>query len=165
MTLFRKFLILFRTLFFFIRPELYIKQAEAIGPRLFITHIRFPALQPHLPDARCRSSFAPTPSGHRLSRPPSHHQPLRAALPSEKRAPVPAPRCLQGAQPPDGYAILLDNLKQTTAELQNTYANLENVVDPDLIDYYIYQAKAVQMRYKFLLGCVKKIEGNYSLPS
>ena len=40
-------------------------------------------------------------------------------------------------QPPDGYAILLDNLKQTTAELQNTYANLENVVDPDLIDYYI----------------------------
>ena len=63
-------------------------------------------------------------------------------------------------QPPDGYAILLDNLKQTTAELQNTYA-----VDPDLIDYYIYQAKAVQMRYKFLLGCVKKIEGNYSLPS
>ena len=68
-------------------------------------------------------------------------------------------------QPPDGYAILLDNLKQTTAELQNTYANLENVVDPDLIDYYIYQAKAVQMRYKFLLGCVKKIEGNYSLPS
>ena len=58
-------------------------------------------------------------------------------------------------QPPDGYAILLDNLKQTTAELQNTYANLENVVDPDLIDYYIYQAKAVQMRYKFLLGCKK----------
>ncbi len=45
-------------------------------------------------------------------------------------------------QPPDGYAILLDNLKQTTAELQNTYANLENVVDPDLIDYYIYQAKS-----------------------
>ena len=68
-------------------------------------------------------------------------------------------------QPPDGYAILLDNLKQTTAELQNTYANLENVVDPGLIDYYLYQAKAVQMRYKFLLGCVKKIEGNYSLPS
>ena len=41
-------------------------------------------------------------------------------------------------QPPDGYAILLDNLKQTTAELQNTYAILENVVDPNLIDYNIY---------------------------
>ena len=69
------------------------------------------------------------------------------------------------SQVPDGYALLLDDLKQTTLELQNTYTNLENVVDPDLIDYYIYQAKAVQMRYKFLLCCVKKIEGNLSLPS
>ena len=42
MTLFRKFLILFRTLFFFIRPELYIKQAEAIDLRLFVTHIQSP---------------------------------------------------------------------------------------------------------------------------
>ena len=54
-------------------------------------------------------------------------------------------------QPPDGYAILLDNLKQTTAELQNTYANLENVVDPDLIDYYIYQAKAYRCAINFFL--------------
>ena len=37
-------------------------------------------------------------------------------------------------QPPDGYAILLDNLNQTTAALQNTYATLENVDDPELID-------------------------------
>lgn len=64
--------------------------------------------------------------------------------------------------PPDGYTKLLDNLKQTTTELQTAYENLENVVEPDLIDYYIYQAKAVQMRYKFLLGCVKKIEGSYT---
>lgn len=62
----------------------------------------------------------------------------------------------------DGYAILLDDLKKTTAELENTYTNLENVVDPDLIDYYIYQAKAVQMRYRFLLNCVKKIEASYT---
>ncbi len=58
----------------------------------------------------------------------------------------------------DGYALLLDDLKKTTMELESTYTNLENVVDPDLIDYYIYQAKAVQMRYRFLLNCVKKIE-------
>ncbi len=59
----------------------------------------------------------------------------------------------------DGYAVLKDNLMRTTDELRVAYANLENVVEPDLIDYYIYQAKAVQMRYKFLLECVKKIEG------
>jgi hypothetical protein len=63
---------------------------------------------------------------------------------------------------PDGYAVLVDNLQQTGAELQIAYENLQNVVDPDLIDYYIYQTKAVQMRYKFLLGCVKKLEGSYT---
>ena len=62
----------------------------------------------------------------------------------------------------DGYATLLQDLQQTTVELQNAYENLENVVEPDLIDYYIYQAKAVQMRYKFLLGCVKKLEDSYA---
>ncbi|MBU5233485.1 YaaL family protein, partial [[Eubacterium] rectale] len=31
-------------------------------------------------------------------------------------------------------------------------------VEPDLIDYYIYQAKAVSMRYKFLINCAKQLE-------
>ncbi|MDD6480995.1 MAG: YaaL family protein [Lachnospiraceae bacterium] len=63
---------------------------------------------------------------------------------------------------PDGYSVLVDNLHQTSTELKNAYDNLQNVVDPDLIDYYIYQAKAVQMRYKFLLDCVKKLEDSYT---
>ena len=66
---------------------------------MLVTHIQFPASRPRLPDVGCCSSFAPTPSGHRLSVPLSHHQPLRAALPSEKRVPAPAPRCLQGGRP------------------------------------------------------------------
>lgn len=61
-----------------------------------------------------------------------------------------------------GLDLLKNDIKKTTEELQLTYANLENVVDPDLIDYYIYQAKAVQMRYKFLLDCVKKLEDSYT---
>ncbi len=60
----------------------------------------------------------------------------------------------------DGYSLLLDDIRKTTAELNSTYTNLENVVDPDLIDCYIYQAKAVQMRYQFLLHCVKKIDAS-----
>jgi hypothetical protein len=59
----------------------------------------------------------------------------------------------------DGYVNLKNDLLRTSDELRIVYTNLENVVEPDLIDYYIYQAKAVQMRYKFLLDCVKKIEG------
>lgn len=62
----------------------------------------------------------------------------------------------------DGYSMLVDSLEKTTIELKNTYTNLENVVEPDLIDYYIYQAKAVQTRYKFLLNCVKKLEDSYA---
>lgn len=70
---------------------------------------------------------------------------------------------LKSAKPTnDGYLMLVDNLKKTTIELKNTYTNLENVVEPDLIDYYIYQAKAVQTRYKFLLNCVKKLEDSYA---
>lgn len=65
-------------------------------------------------------------------------------------------------EPEDSYTVLVQNLAQTTNELNTVYANLESVVDPDLIDYYIYQAKAVQMRYKFLLHCVKEIEDSYA---
>lgn len=64
----------------------------------------------------------------------------------------------------EGYQILVQDLKQTTADLKNVYNNLEQVVEPDLIDYYIYQAKAVQTRYKFLLKCVKKMEPETNLP-
>ena len=57
----------------------------------------------------------------------------------------------------DGYKTLQDDIRKTTDELQIVYTNLENVVEPDLIDYYIYQAKAVSMRYKFLLNCAKRL--------
>lgn len=65
-------------------------------------------------------------------------------------------------EPPNGYTILMSDIERTTADLRNVYENLENVVEPDLIDYYIYQAKAVQMRYKFLLECAKKLEGPHT---
>ena len=65
-------------------------------------------------------------------------------------------------EPPSGYDMLIDSLHKTSADLQIVYENLQNVVEPDLIDYYIYQAKAVQMRYRFMLGCVKKLEDSYT---
>ena len=62
----------------------------------------------------------------------------------------------------DAYLLLKQDIEKTTSDLRAAYTNLENVVDPDLIDYYIYQAKAAQMRYKFLLSCVKKLEDSYT---
>ena len=35
----------------------------------------------------------------------------------------------------DGYQLLLRDLEQTTDDLKDAYNNLENVVEPDLIDY------------------------------
>ena len=56
------------------------------------------------------------------------------------------------------YALLMNDLDRTALDLQDAYRNLENVVDPDLIDCYIYELNSVQMRYKFLLTSIKKYE-------
>lgn len=56
------------------------------------------------------------------------------------------------------YTLIKNDLNQTAKDLQDAYNNLENVVDPDLIDCYIYELNSVQMRYKFLLATIKKME-------
>lgn len=60
------------------------------------------------------------------------------------------------------YEELKENLQQASNDLKVLYTNMSNVLDPDLIDYYIYQTKAMQMRYKYLLENVKKIEDSYT---
>lgn len=46
---------------------------------------------------------------------------------------------------------LLTDLKLTKTALNDAYSNFEQVVDPDLVDSYIYEVNAVQKRYHFLL--------------
>ncbi len=46
---------------------------------------------------------------------------------------------------------LLEDIRKTKSALDCAYSNFENVVDPDLVDCSIYELKAVQMRYRFLL--------------
>ena len=46
---------------------------------------------------------------------------------------------------------LLSDLKMTKTALDDAYSNFEQVVDPDLVDSYIYEVNAVQKRYHFLL--------------
>ena len=60
------------------------------------------------------------------------------------------------------YTLLKDDIEKTTSELNAAYTNMQNVTDPDLIDYYIYKTKAVQMRYRYLLSCAKKLEDSYT---
>ena len=60
------------------------------------------------------------------------------------------------------YTVLMNDLHQTAQDLQDAYRNLENVIDPDMIDCCIYDLYSVQMRYKFLLASIKKIEDSYT---
>ena len=56
------------------------------------------------------------------------------------------------------YMLLKDDLEKTNLELETAYTNMQNVTEPDLIDYYIYQTQAAQVRYQYLLNCAKKLE-------
>ena len=53
---------------------------------------------------------------------------------------------------------LLSDLEQTKKALEIAYAGFDNVTEPDLIDCYIYELNAAQLRYQFLLRCFKSLE-------
>ena len=61
------------------------------------------------------------------------------------------------AQPPREFS-LEEALRRTKADLDCAYINFDHALDPDLIDCYIYQLKSAQMRYRFLLNCMKEKE-------
>ena len=56
------------------------------------------------------------------------------------------------------YDQLLEDMAAAKYALDNAYSNFENVVDPDLIDSWIFEMNAMQKRYKFLLQRVKQME-------
>lgn len=51
---------------------------------------------------------------------------------------------------------LLNEIESTRQAHAAALSNLENITDPDLIDCYIYELNAAQVRYKFLLRLAKK---------
>lgn len=52
---------------------------------------------------------------------------------------------------------LIEEIAKTKSALDTAYSNFENVTEPDLIDCYIYELNAAQMRYRFLLRKLKEI--------
>lgn len=56
------------------------------------------------------------------------------------------------------YHQLIEDMEAAKYALDNAYSNFETVVDPDLIDSWIYEMNAMQKRYKFLLNRVKQME-------
>ena len=53
---------------------------------------------------------------------------------------------------------LLHEIETTRQAHAIALSNLENITDPDLIDCYIYELNAAQLRYQFLLKSIKKQE-------
>ena len=51
-----------------------------------------------------------------------------------------------------------EELEQSRFALEIAYSNFDNVTDPDLIDCYIYELNAAQLRYQFLLRSFKNLE-------
>lgn len=58
---------------------------------------------------------------------------------------------------------LVKELQEVQKFLERANENFSYVVDPELIDCCIYELKAGQMRYKFLLKQVKEQEGKDKL--
>lgn len=56
------------------------------------------------------------------------------------------------------YSDIIHDIALTKSALDTAYSNFENVVNPDLIDCYIYEVNAVQKRYKFLLELAREME-------
>lgn len=52
--------------------------------------------------------------------------------------------------------LLLSELKRTQAHLNTVQNNLEEICDPTLVDSHIYELKATQLRYQFLLNRMKQ---------
>ena len=51
-------------------------------------------------------------------------------------------------------------IDRTRHRLESVRNQVEEVVDPTLIDCYIYELKAVQLRYQFLLRRFKLLENS-----
>ena len=64
----------------------------------------------------------------------------------------------------DEKLALREEIKKTENEMDVIRNHFEQVVDPTLIDCYIYQLNAVQLRYQFLLRRFKRQEAVQSLP-
>lgn len=56
------------------------------------------------------------------------------------------------------YMEIVRDIALTKSALDTAYSNFENVINPDLIDCYIYEVNSVQKRYKFLLELVRQME-------
>lgn len=52
---------------------------------------------------------------------------------------------------------IIKEIRATQMALETAYSGFENVIEPDLIDSYIYEMNAMQLRYKVLIQTAKML--------
>ena len=57
-----------------------------------------------------------------------------------------------------GKQRLLHQINESKLALDIAHSNFENMTDPTLIDCSIYELKAAQRRYAYLLDCAKEYD-------
>lgn len=57
-----------------------------------------------------------------------------------------------------GKQVLLQEIKETKASIELAQSNFQYMTDPNLVDCAIYELKAAQKRYAYLLECAKKYD-------
>lgn len=64
-------------------------------------------------------------------------------------------RLFSSAKKKQAVPSIVTDLERARDDLHCAYVNFENVLEPDLVDCYIYQLQSAQIRYQFLLNCAK----------
>ncbi|HAU86464.1 MAG TPA: DUF2508 domain-containing protein [Lachnospiraceae bacterium] len=59
---------------------------------------------------------------------------------------------------PKEREILNYQIQRTQLALETAYSNFDNVVDPELIDSFIYEVNAIQQRYQYLIQQLKELD-------
>lgn len=52
---------------------------------------------------------------------------------------------------------LIQSIQRAKDEIDTVYNNFQYATDPYMIDSYIYELKALQMKYEYLLKCAKQL--------
>lgn len=52
---------------------------------------------------------------------------------------------------------LIMSIEKVKTDLNNAYANFDLVTDPNLVDSYIYEVKAIQLKYEYLIRQAKAL--------
>lgn len=70
----------------------------------------------------------------------------------------------QKENPPKREDFLKKALQDCQQSMEDAYRGLQNTNEPDLIDRYIYELNAANMRYKVLLRDIRQVSQEVSVP-